>query len=102
MRHLKEVNKLVKMFKSEKINMAYLKLGHVAGWKIMIFADGAHASLPDKVSSSGGHIVFLVDENRSNCPCILSSYKIQRIVRSSLLAEAMTMQDSVECSVKFI
>ena len=54
-RTLKEVNKCIKMVKSEKVNVVYPKLGHVAGWKIMIFADGAHANLPDKVSSSGGH-----------------------------------------------
>ena len=42
--------------------MVYLKLGHVAGWKIMTFGDGEHADLPDKVSSSGGHIAFPVDK----------------------------------------
>ena len=77
----------------------YLKLGHIADWKIMTFGDGAHSNLPDKVSSSGGHIVFLVDENRSSCPLIWASNKIQRIVTSSLSAEAMAMQDSVESSM---
>ena len=62
----------------------------------MTFGDGAHANLPDKVSSGGGHIVFLVDENGGSCPLIWASNKIQRIIRSSLSAEAMTMQDSVE------
>ena len=65
----------------------------------MTSGDGAHANLPDKVSSSGGHTVFLVDENGSSCPLIWASNKIQRIVRSSLSAEAMTMQDSVESSI---
>ena len=82
------------------MNVVYPKLGHVAGWKIMTFGDGAHANLPDKVSRNcGGHIVFLVDENGSSCPLIWASNKIQRIVRSSLSAEAMTMQDSVESSL---
>ena len=49
----------------------------------------------------GGHIVFLVDENGSSCPLIWASNKIQRrIVRCSLSAEAMTMQDSAESSLK--
>ena len=69
-RNLKEVNKCIKMVKSEKVNVVYPKLGHVAGRKIMTFGDGAHANLPDKVSSSGGHIVFLVDENGGSCPLI--------------------------------
>ena len=40
-----------------------------------------------------------MDENGSSCPLIWASKKIQRIVRSSLSAEAMTMQDSVESSL---
>ena len=98
-RNLKEVNKCIKMVKSEKVNVVCPKLGHVPGWKIMTFGDGAHANLPDNVSSSGGHIVFLVDENGSSGPLIWASNKIQRIVRSSLLAEAMTMQYYVESSL---
>ena len=48
-RYLKEVNKCIKTVRSEKVNVVYPKLGHVAGWKIMTFGDGAHANLPDKV-----------------------------------------------------
>ena len=105
-RNLKEVNKCIKMVKNENVNVVSPKLGNVTGWKIMTFGDGAHADIPDKVSSSGGHIVvsssgghivFLVDENGS--PLIWASNKIQKIVRSSLSGEAMTMQDSVESSL---
>ena len=48
---------------------------------------------------TGCHIVFLVDENESSSQLIRASNKIQRIVRSSLSAEVMTMQDSVESSL---
>ena len=101
MRNLKEVNQCIKMVKSEKVNVVYPKLGNVAGWQIMTFVDGAHTNLPDNVTilSTGGHIVFLVDKNRDSCPLIWAANKIQRIVRSSLSAEAMTMQDSVESTL---
>ena len=49
------------MVKKEKVNVEHPKLGHVDGWQIMRFTGGAHANLPDNVSSSGDHIVFLVD-----------------------------------------
>ena len=39
-----------------------------------------------------------MDENGGSFPLIWASSKTQRIVRSSLSAEAMTMQDSVESS----
>ena len=48
-RNLKEVNKCIKMVKSEKVNVVYPKLGHVVGWKIMAFGDCPHANQPDKV-----------------------------------------------------
>ena len=70
MRNLEEVNKCIKMVKTEKVNVVYAKLGHITGLQIMTFADGAYANLPDKISRSGGHIVFLVGENRSSCPLI--------------------------------
>ena len=36
-RKLKEVNKCIKMVKSEKVNVVYPKLGHVAGWNMSEF-----------------------------------------------------------------
>ena len=39
MRNLKEVSKCIKIVKSKKVNVVYLKAGHVAGWKIMTFID---------------------------------------------------------------
>ena len=72
------------------------KLQDIGSWKIVSFADGAHANLPDKVSSSGGHLIFLVDKIGNSCPLSWATNKIQRVVRSSLAAEAMTMQDAIE------
>ena len=97
-RNLKAVDKCIKMVKSEKVNVMYPKLEDAAGWEIVTFGDSTHANLPNKVSSSGGYIAFLVDENGSSCLLIWAS-NIQRTVRSSISAEAMTMQDSVESSL---
>ena len=95
-KHLKEVNKCIKVVKHEKVTIRYPKLKDQDSWKIVSLGDGAHANLPDKVSSSGGHIVFLMDKNGNSCPLSWAVNKIQRVVRSSLAAEAMTMQDAVE------
>ena len=43
--------------------------------------------------------VILVDENGDSCPFRRASNKTQRIVRSSLSAEAMTLQDSMDKSL---
>ena len=100
-RNLKEVNKYIKMVKSEKVNVVYPKLGPVAGWKIMTFADGVHAYLPDKVSSSGGHIVFLVNENGGSCPLIWASNKIQRIARTCQLLLSELLLNLFSCCQNF-
>ena len=69
----------VRNLKSQKVNVVYSKLGHVASWKILTFAEGVHANLPDTVSSSDDPIVFLVDENRSSCPLIWASNKYREL-----------------------
>ena len=84
-RNLKEVNKCIKV-----VDVV------VAGWKVMTLADDAHVNVPDEVLSSGVHVVFLADGNGSNCPLSRACDEIQRIFRSHLSVEAMTMPDSVE------
>ena len=66
----------------------------VGSWSLIVYGDGAFANLPDKVSSGGGHIIFLCDKEGKSCPITWAANKIQRVVRSSLAAEALTMQES--------
>ena len=64
--------------------------------RIILFSDASFANLPDRVSSSLGYIIFIVDcEDR--CAAISwKSNKIKRICRSTLAAETMALIEGLE------
>lgn len=56
-RNLKDLNKCIK-----RIKIVYPKMSsNVGRWSLILYGDGAFANLPDKISSGGGHIIFLRD-----------------------------------------
>ena len=63
---------------------------------IILFTDAAHANLPDKIGSTSGLLVFIADESGNMCPVSWRSNKVRRIVRSTLAAEALALQEGIE------
>ena len=95
-KNLKDVNKCIRKLKSEEVFIKFPKLvGDVRSWSIVVYSDGAFANLPDGTSSSGGYIMFLEDAAGNTAVLKWSVNKIQRVVRSPLAAEAMTMQEAI-------
>ena len=60
-----------------------------------MFTDAAHANL-DGTGSVSGHIVFLADGKGNSCPLNWQANKIRCIVRSTLAAEALSLQEGLE------
>ncbi len=63
---------------------------------MVIFTDASYANLPDKVSSSLGFVIFLVDQNLKCCLISWKSNKIKRVCRSTLSAETMALVEGLE------
>ena len=63
---------------------------------ISVFTDASHANLPDKVSSTSGMVVFLADNSGNMSPVTWRSNKIRRVVRSTLAAECLALQEGIE------
>ena len=78
-KNLKEVNKCIRAVKNDHVKILIPQLKDISSWKIVSFADGAHANLPDKISSSGGHLIFIVDKFGNSCPLSWATNKIQRV-----------------------
>ena len=53
-----------------------------------MFSDASHAKISDGVSG----MVFLSGSNHSSCPLSWSANKLKRIVRSTIAAEALSLQ----------
>ena len=60
-----------------------------------MFSDAAHANLSDRVGSVGAHIAMTRGENGKCCFASWSVGKIKRVVRSSLAAEALSLQEAI-------
>lgn len=90
--------KVVKKIKGENSAILFPDLGIVQGWRILIFTDAAHANLCDGVSSSMAFVVFLMGE-KGCCPLSWRANKIHRVVRSTLAAEALSLQEGIEEAV---
>ena len=86
-----KINRVVK--KLQKVSL-YLFLPSLSldltQWKIIGFADAALCNLPDKVSSTNGHIIFLTDGSRA-APMSWSSRKIKRVTRTIISAECIAL-----------
>ena len=71
-------------------------LGPTELWKIVVYSDAAHANLCDGVGSVGAHIVLIVGSHNRCAVVSWHAAKIKRIVRSSLAAEALSLQEGIE------
>ena len=86
----------IRKVKSANSCIKFPVIGHIKEWKIVTFSDASHANLPDGVSSTSGHVVFLVGERNGCCAISWQTNKIKRIVRSTLAAESLSFQVALE------
>ena len=63
---------------------------------MLVYADGAQASLPDNVSSCAGRVILLVGEDGRSAPLIWGCNRIKRVVRNPLAAETMAKMDGID------
>ena len=91
------INKTVKKLKDHPCHILFPKLDPQT-LNLKLFTDAAFANLPDGFSSTGGRILLLCDGHGAFCPVAWSSTKIQRVVTSSLSAEAHSLIDGLDAS----
>ena len=71
-------------------------LGTLDDLKLILYTDASYANLSDRVSSAGGHIIFLMGINGKCCPILWSFEKIKRVVKSTLAAEALSLVEGLD------
>ena len=94
-KHLIRAMKCLRKLRDENASVKFSKLGPTHDWKMVLYTDAAHANL-DSVHSVGGHVVFLADNQGHMCPIAWKANKIKRVVRSSLAAEALSLQEGLD------
>ncbi len=91
--------KAVRKLKEETARIFFPPLGDVHCWKVVVFTDAAHANLCDGVSSMGAHLVLLVGEDKNCCVLAWHANKIKRVVRSTIAAETLSLQEGLETAI---
>ena len=64
--------------------------------KIVVSTDASMGNINDGTGSVGAFIVLLMDDTGQCCPIAWSAYIIKRVVRSTLAAETLSLQEGLE------
>jgi len=65
-------------------------------WEIIVFTDASLANICCGKGSIGAHIVWLKNDEGRCCPLAWQANKIKRVVRSTIAAEALSLQEGLE------
>ena len=92
-----QLNKVVHRARKHKVDIVFPKLD-LSSVGITVYADSSFNNLPNG-GSQEGHIV-LVNDNKNNCaPLSWVSARIKRVVRSTLAAEAVALNNACDNAV---
>ena len=87
--------KCMRKLKNGTSSIRFQNLGPSGVWRILVYSDASHANL-EAAGSVGAHIVFIVNPEGHVCTINWSATKIKRVVRSTLAAEMLSLQEARE------
>ena len=96
LRTTKGVKKLKQGESKINFKIMFPNLGGTAEWKLIVFSDAAHANLCDGINSMRGHLVLLTGLSRRCCPFSWQTNKIKGVVRSTVAADTLSLQERLE------
>ena len=99
MKSLLEANKAVKIFQFSTFRLIYLDLGNPEDLKVILYIDVTHADLPSG-ASQGVQIVFLCD-NKSAVLITWKSRKIERVAKSPVASETISLSELADKTILF-
>ena len=71
---------------------------NIDDWKIVVFTDVYLYNINNGTGSTTGHIIWLMDCHGKSCPLSWHANKIKRVIRSTIAAEALSLQEELECA----
>ena len=64
----------------------------------LVFSNASLCNINNGTGSTGAHIVWLVDNHGKCCPLSWHAGKTKRVVRYTIAAESLSLQEGLECS----
>ena len=90
-------NKTIKRVKNNDLKLTFPKLIDNGEYILKVFSDSSFNNLPNG-GSQGGYIIFLCDTEDNAAPIQWQSRRIRRVVKSTLAAECLAMEDAVDAA----
>ena len=93
-RAVKTVNRL----KDVRSMITFPRLSNrVSDWRIVVFTVASLCNINNGTGSTAAYVVWLADNQGKCCPLAWHTNKIKRVVRSTIAAEALSLQEGLEC-----
>ena len=91
------LNHLVKRIQTSNVNLYFPNMESAHEYNIICYTDASFRSRPME-GSQAGFIIFIQSSEKKKCPIFWQSKKIERIVDSSLAAEAEALHEGMKTS----
>ena len=69
--------------------------------KMVVFTDASLGNINEGTGSTGAFIIWVMDKTGNCCPIAWDAHKIKRVVRSTLAAERLSLEEGLEASVYY-
>ena len=79
--------------------MTFPKMAITKELKVVVFTDASLGNLNEGTGSTGVYIIWLMDSTGQCCPTAWNARKIKRVVRSTLAAEMLSLEEGLEASI---
>lgn len=78
--------------------MTFPKMDKTKELKVIVFTDASLGNINEGTGSTGAFIIWLMDSTGKCCPIAWNAKKIKRVVRSTLAAEMLSLEEGLEAS----
>lgn len=81
--------------------MTFPELDKMKELKMVVFTDASLGNINEGTGSTGAFIIWVMDKTGNCCPIAWNAHKIKRVVRSTLAAEMLSLEEGLEASVYY-
>ena len=79
--------------------MTFPELDKMKELKMVVFTDASLGNTNEGTGSTGAFIICVMDKTGNCCPIAWNAHKIKRVVRSTLAAKMLSLEEGLEASV---
>ena len=81
--------------------MTFPELDKMKELKMVLFTDASLGNINEETGSTGAFIIWVMDKTGYCCPIAWNAHKIKSVVRSTLAAEMLSLEEGLEASVYY-